>query len=68
MGNPRLGRNILLAGALVSLAGTMISMKNKDLTGLILFGIQGVLFLLGAFLQHREMKRQDRKKPKQTIG
>jgi len=59
--NHKLGRNILLAGGLLALFSALVPWKNKDSIGQILFGLQSVLFFIGAYLQQKEMNKANKK-------
>jgi len=53
--NHKLGRNILLAGGSLMMVAALISWKNKDSITQVLFGMQSVLFFIGAYLQQKEI-------------
>ncbi len=55
MPNHKLGRNILLTGGFVLLLYVVITWKNKDMIGRILFLIQSFLFFVSAYIQHKEL-------------
>jgi len=53
--NHKLGRNILVAGGSLIMLAALIPWKNKDSITQILFGMQSVLFFIGAYLQQKEI-------------
>ena len=55
--NHKLGRNILVVGGFLALLSALIPWKNKDTIGQVLFGIQSVLFFIGAYLQQKEINK-----------
>ena len=64
MTNQRLGRNILLAGGILALLSALIPWRNKDTIGQVLFGIQSILFFIGAYLQQKEINKAIKNKGK----
>jgi len=55
--NHKLGRNILVAGGFLMMSAALIPWKNKDSIGQVLFGMQSVLFFIGAYLQQKEINK-----------
>ena len=53
--NHKIGRNVLLAGGSLMMVAALIPWKNKDSITQVLFGMQSVLFFIGAYLQQKEI-------------
>jgi hypothetical protein len=60
MTNHRLGRNILVAGGFLALFSALVPWENKDSIGQVLFGIQSILFFIGAYIQQKEVSKANK--------
>ena len=63
--NHKLGRNIFLIAGFFWLLLALIPWKNKMSFGPIFYGIQGVLFLLTAYLQQKEVNKTNKEQEKE---
>ncbi len=65
MVNHKLSRNIFLIAGFLWLLLALIPWENKIINGPIFYGIQGVLFLVTAYIQHKEVKKSAKEELKE---